>query len=69
MHNKHNNNNYVFEQLPDMKDHVENFKKIKGPEMWKQLRQIYYDKKINNKEEKKSFQILNESVNEVLQKY
>lgn len=63
------NDNYHFESLPDMKEHFINLKKIKGNEMWKKLRKIYYEKKmkhLNSKDDKKSFQILNEAVNEVL---
>lgn len=61
---------YDFELLPDMSNSTSNFHKIKGKDMWKKLREIYYKKKINeltdNRTGKKSFQLLNEAVNEVL---
>lgn len=61
---------YVFELLPDMSSARENFQRINGKEMWDQLRDIYYIKKINELTDgrtgKKSFQLLNEAVNEVL---
>lgn len=59
----------LFEILPDMKNSTENFKKIIGPKMWKTLREKYLEKKILYLEkdiERKSFQILNETVNEIL---
>ena len=64
-------NIYKFELLPDMTNSITNtnFKKIIGPNMWKTLRKNYLNKKIqykNNNIERKSFQILNETVNEIL---
>ena len=41
--------------------------KIKGKNQWNKLRELYYNKKINYNGEKKSFQLLNEAINEVLQ--
>lgn len=65
--------NYKFELLPEMDNYKERFLQIKGHDMWKSLRDIYYKKKItelrNCLTSKKSFQILNEAVNEVLVKY
>ena len=49
------------------KDYVTSIKKIKGKKMWDKLREIYKKKKENNKEQKKSFSLLIESVNETLQ--
>ena len=57
---------YNYEKLPDTENHTENEKKIKGAEMWNYLRKIYLAKKENNTEDKKSFQIFNEAVNETL---
>lgn len=61
---------YVFEPLPDMSSARENFQRINGKEMWDKLRDIYYEKKMNEltngRTGKKSFQLLNEAVNEVL---
>ena len=62
---------YVFELLPDMSRARENFQRINGKKMWDKLRDIYYEKKMNelsnSRTGKKSFQLLNEAVNEVLQ--
>ena len=62
--------NYVFELLPDMSNARENFQRIRGKKMWDKLRAIYYKKKMEeiyeSKTGKKSFQLLNEAVNEVL---
>lgn len=61
---------YGFELLPDMSSARENFQCINGKEMWDKLRDIYYIKKVNELTDgrtgKKSFQLLNEAVNEVL---
>lgn len=45
-----------------------NYKKIKGNDMWADLRKTYKQKKEKNCQEKKSFSLLIESVNEVLQR-
>lgn len=70
---RHNKNpktkSWKFEQLPDMTNASEQFRKIKGPEMWQDLRERYYDKKTNNKSDKKSFQLLHEAVNETLKEF
>lgn len=60
---------WKFEQLPDMINVSEQFRKIKGPKMWQDLRERFYDKKINDKSDKKSFQLLHEAVNEIFFKY
>lgn len=61
---------YDFEPLPDMSGFADNLRKINGSDMWEKLRDIYYKKKMkeltDNRTGKKSFQILNEAVNEVL---
>ena len=43
-----------------------NYKKIKGSNMWSLLREKYKYKKNNNEKQKKSFSLLIESVNEIL---
>lgn len=55
-------------QVEGSKDYVTSIKKIKGKKMWNKLREIYKKNKENNKEQKKSFSLLIESVNETLQK-
>ena len=61
---------YDFELLPNMSDFADNLRKINGSDRWKKLRGNYYKKKINelteNRTGKKSFQLLNEAVKEVL---
>ena len=63
------NNIYDFVLVKDYSKYNEYFKKIQGDKMWKDLRENYYNKKINNKSEKKSFQLLHECVIEILIKY
>ena len=61
---------YVWNKLHDMTNFQQRFSLISGPEMWRELRKRYYKKKIkqmNGNSEKKSFQLLSEAVNEVLQ--
>ena len=58
---------FVFELLPDMTNMSAKLAKIKGKNQWNKLRELYYNKKINYNSEKKSFQLLNEAINEVLQ--
>ena len=60
---------YFWNPLPEMTKHKERFALIQGNEMWNALRKTFYKKKmdqIKGKTDKKSFQLLNESVNEVL---
>ena len=58
---------FIFELLPDMTNSSANLAKIKGKNQWDKLREKYYNKKTNYCGEKKSFQLLNEAINEVLQ--
>ena len=58
---------FVFELLPDLTNMSAKLAKIKGKSQWNKLRELYYNKKINYNGEKKSFQLLNEAINEVLQ--
>ena len=58
---------FVFELLPDMTNMSAKLAKIKGKKQCDMLRERYYNKKINYNGEKKSFQLLNEAINEVLQ--
>ena len=58
---------FVFKLLPDMTNMSAKLAKIKGKNQWNKLRELYYNKKINYNSEKKSFQLLNEAINEVLQ--
>ncbi len=61
---------WTFEILADMTKAHERYKKIVGNQMWRYLRDVYYDKKTANKEEnKKSFQILNEAVVDTLKHF
>ena len=62
-------NIYDFVSVKDYSKHNEYFKKIYGNKMWKDLREMYYNKKINNTNNKKSFQLLHECVIEILKKY
>lgn len=71
-YNKSSNDDgkYNFELLPNTDKAQENFRKIKGKDMWDELRDVYYEKKMaeltDKKTGKKSYQLLNEAVNEVL---
>ncbi len=58
---------FVFELLPDMTNMSAKLAKIKGKKHCDKLRERYYNKKTNYNGEKKSFQLLNEAINEVLQ--
>ena len=63
---------YVWNKLRYMSDFQERFSLITGNEMWNELKERYYKKKVkqmNGNDDKKSFQLLNEAVNEVLQVY
>lgn len=66
------NGSYIFELLPDTDKAQDNFRKIKGKNMWGELRDVYYKKKMieltDKQTGKKSYQLLNEAVNEVLDK-
>lgn len=65
---------YHFVQVPDSNNFFEKFSLIKGTEMWKDLRNVYQEKKEEQHNAKKeerihSFSYLQEATNEVLQKY
>lgn len=60
---------WAFEQLPDITDTSKQFAKIRSLDMWRDLRERYYDKKMKNTEDKKSFQLLHEAVNETLKEF
>lgn len=69
--NDANNKDYSWMQRKKMNKYRENFKKIKGAEMWNYLRKIYLNKRHinkdnNNSNRKKAYQIFNEAVNETL---
>ena len=69
--NNANNNDYYWAIRSEMKEYKNKYNKIKGPEMWNYLRDIYESKRHKHKDDvelnkKKSFQILNEAVNETL---
>lgn len=66
------NNVYVWNPEADYSTWAEDYGKIKGSNMWDDLRNRYYDKKIQkdngtNYVNRKSFQILHEAVKETLQ--
>ncbi len=65
---------YVWNDVSDYSTWAEDYGKIKGANMWDDLRNRYYDKKIQkdngtNYVDRKSFQILHEAVKETLQKF
>lgn len=65
------NQNYTWNELPETKGYPDNLAQIEGPKMWKKLRERYLDKKdkqYHNKYpiDRKSFQILNEAINETI---
>jgi len=69
--NNANNNDYSWQERRKMKNQWENLAKICGVEMWEYLRENYREKRHEHKDDvglkkRKSFQILNESVNETL---
>ena len=60
---------YVWNQLRSMADFQQRFSRITNSDMWDELRRRYYNKKVkqmNGETDKKSFQLLNETVNEVI---
>lgn len=60
---------YVWNQLRSMADFQQRFSMISNSDMWDELRRRYYNKKVkqmNSETDKKSFQLLNETVNEVI---
>lgn len=68
------NGPYHFVQVSDSSSFFERFHMIKGHEMWRDLRSIYFDKKIEQHQDAKdvriySFALLKEATNDVLLKY
>jgi hypothetical protein len=71
---KRNNGGHTWCQLSKERNYPSNLAEIEGPEMWNELRERYREKKdmqFHNKgyQGRKSFQILNEAINEILQQY
>ena len=72
---KNGSGQYVWNQLPDFTSFEDDYRQIKGANMWEDLRQCYYDKKIakNNGsskyKDKKSFQLLHQAVKETLSRF
>ena len=72
---KNGTGQYVWNQLPSFTSFEDDYSQIEGADMWEDLRQCYYDKKIakNNGspkyKDKKSFQLLHQAVKETLQKF
>ncbi len=62
--------NYEWNSLPKLKNYSKDIREIKGKEMWEDLRERYYKKKINAMENpsqsKKAFQLFHEAVMETL---
>ena len=72
---KNGSGQYVWNQLPDFTSFEDDYRQIKGANMWEDLRQCYYYKKIakNNGsskyKDKKSFQLLHQAVKETLSRF
>lgn len=72
---KNGSGQYVWNQLPDFTSFEDDYCQIEGADMWEDLRQCYYDKKIakNNGspkyKDKKSFQLLHQAVKETLSRF
>ena len=72
---KNGSGQYVWNQLPDFTSFEDDYRQIEGADMWEDLRQCYYDKKIakNNGspkyKDKKSFQLLHQAVKETLSRF
>lgn len=72
---KNGSGQYVWNQLPDFTSFEDDYRQIGGADMWEDLRQCYYDKKIakNNGspkyKDKKSFQLLHQAVKETLSRF
>ena len=72
---KNRSGQYVWNQLPDFTSFEDDYRQIEGADMWEDLRQCYYDKKIakNNGspkyKDKKSFQLLHQAVKETLSRF
>ena len=72
---KNGSGQYIWNQLPDFTSFEDDYRQIEGSDMWEDLRQCYYDKKIakNNGspkyKDKKSFQLLHQAVKETLSRF
>ena len=72
---KNGSGQYVRNQHPDFTSFEDDYRQIEGADMWEDLRQCYYDKKIakNNGspkyKDKKSFQLLHQAVKETLSRF
>ena len=72
---KNGSGQYVWNQLPDFTSFEDDYRQIEGADMWENLRQCYYDKRIakNNGspkyKDKKSFQLLHQAVKETLSRF
>ena len=72
---KNGSGQYVWNQLPDFTSFEDDYRQIEGADMWEDLRQCYYDKRIakNNGspkyKDKKSFQLLHQAVKETLSRF
>ena len=71
---KRNEGGHTWCQLPKERNYPSNLAEIEGTEMWNELRELYRKKKdmqFHNKgyQGRKSFQILSEAINEILQQY
>lgn len=72
---KNGSGQYVWNQLPDFTSFKDDYRQIEGADMWEDLRQCYYDKRIakNNGspkyKDKKSFQLLHQAVKETLSRF
>lgn len=69
--NNANNKDYEWEKRKDMNKYHERLNLVKGSEMWEYLRKVYKKKrhKYKDDKDKKSYQILNESVVETLKDF
>ena len=72
---KNGSGQYVWNPLPDFTSFSEDYSQIEGADMWEDLRQCYYDKKIDKDnglqkyKNKKSFQLLHQAVKETLSRF
>ena len=72
---KNGSGQYVWNPLPNFTSFENAYRQIEGADMWEDLRQCYYDKKIakNNGspkyKDKKSFQLLHQAVKETLSRF
>lgn len=72
---KNGSGQYVWNQLPDFTSFEDDYRQIEGADMWEDLRQCYYDKRIEKNngspkyKDKKSFQLLHQAVKETLSRF